>query len=139
VLKNLHKINRYLHNLEVARAVQYGYEFYRKNLFDGEDNPRSYAVAPRTEIVRLEMYNFAEAITLGALLRHDVPGAFTFAGKLASRLIREYQLPDGYWVTRVYRGGIRHSVPFLRWPQSQLFLALTNLLLAAEPAGEMAN
>jgi hypothetical protein len=31
-------------------------------------------------------------------------------------------------VTRVFRGGFRHRFPFLRWPQAQLFYALTNLL-----------
>jgi hypothetical protein len=30
-------------------------------------------------------------------------------------------------------------VPFLRWPQSQLFLALTNLLLAVENGGRAAS
>jgi hypothetical protein len=38
-------------------------------------------------------------------------------------------------VTRVYLGGIKHTVPFIRWPQSQLFLALTNLLLASVADG----
>lgn len=139
VLKNLCKINRHLHRPQIAKAIRNGYEFYRTALFDAEDNPKTYAVAPRTEIVRLEMYNFAEAITLGVLLRDQIPEAFTLAKKLSSRLIRDYQLPGGYWVTRVYRGGIRHCVPFLRWPQSQLFLSLTNFLLATESVEEMAN
>lgn len=134
VLKNLYKLNQHLDSLEVAQSVQRGYEFYRKNLIDSDGDPKTYAVAPRTEIVRVEMYNFAEAITLGALLRNDIPEAFTTADELASRLVRQLQLPNGHFVTRIYRGGIRHSVPYLRWPQSQLFLALTNLLVATEPA-----
>src|SRR6185295_9849852 len=36
------------------------------------------------------------------------------------------------WITRIYRGGFTHRVPFLRWPQSQLFLALTNMVAARE-------
>lgn len=132
VLKNLHKLNRYLQSEEVKRAVQHGYDWYRKALFDREDNPRSFAIAPRLQIVRLEMYNVAEAISLGAILRNDIPEAFALAKKLAMRLARRYQLPAGHWVTRVYLGGIKHLVPFLRWPQSQLFYALTNLLAAME-------
>jgi hypothetical protein len=139
VLKNLYKINCHLQSDEVKRAVQHGYEYYRKALFDQEDNPRTYAVAPRVEIVRLEMYNVAEAITLGTLLRNDIPEAFAPAKKLARRLITQYQVPTGHWVTRIYRGGIRHTVPFLRWPQSQLFLAVTNLLLALEQGEQAAN
>jgi len=136
VLKNLYKLNQHLGSLEVAQSVQQGYEFYRKNLIDSDGNPKTYAVAPRAEIVRAEMYNFAEGITLGALLRDDIPEAFTIADELAATLVRQFQLTNGHFVTRIYRGGIRHSVPYLRWPQSQLFLALTNLLVAVETAGE---
>jgi hypothetical protein len=139
VLKNLYKINQHLENAEVAQAVRRGYEFYRNNLIGSDGDPKTYAVAPRTEIVRLEMYNFAEAITLGAMLRNDIPEAFALADELAAKLVRHFQLPTGHFVTRIYRGGIRHPVPYLRWPQSQLFLALTNLLLASEATGDAIN
>jgi len=132
VLKNLYKVNRHLRNSELRRSIQNGYRFYRQALFDENDNPRSFAVAPRLQIVSLEMYNMAEAITLGSLLQSDIPEAFLFAQRLTNRLVRKYQLRAGHWVTRIYVGGIRHTLPFLRWPQSQLFYALTNLLVAKE-------
>lgn len=132
VLKNLYKINLHLQCADVWQAIERGYEWYRKALFDEQDNPKSFAIAPRLQIVRLEMYNIAEAITLGVLLRNDISGALAVAETLAARLIRRYGLPAGYWVTRVYLGGIKHTLPFLRWPQSQLFLALTNLLVVAQ-------
>ena len=110
--------------------IRRGYDFYREELFGADGLPRSFAIKPRTGIVRLEMYDFAEAITLGTLLRKEIPEAYEHAQNLADVLCREYQLPDGHFVTRVYLGGIRHTFPFLRWPQSQLFLALTNLYLA---------
>lgn len=132
VLKNLYKINVHLGDADVRQAIQRGYEWYRKALFDERDNPKSFAIAPRLQIVRLEMYNVAEAITLGVLLRNDIPGALALAETLAARLTRRYALPAGYWVTRVYLGGIKHTLPFLRWPQAQLFLALTNLLVVAQ-------
>ena len=97
--------------------------------------PQYYARPPRMEIVRLEMYNVAEAVTLGALLREEIPEAFEMAQHVARTAIATGQLPDGHFVTRVYRGGIRHTLPFLRWPQAPMFLALTNLLVASgEPA-----
>jgi hypothetical protein len=132
VLKNLHKLNRRLQSTDVRQAVLRGYKWYRKALFDEQDNPKSFVLAPRLQIVRLEMYNVAEAITLGVLLRNEIPEAFALSMTLGKRLVRSHQLPAGHWVTRVYLGGIRHTVPFLRWPQSQLFLALTNLLVATE-------
>jgi hypothetical protein len=116
----------------VAGAICKGYAYYRRELFDAEDNPKSFAVLPRRQVVRLEMYNFAEAITLGAHLRQDIPEAFALAHTLARRLINHYQLSAGHFVTRVFHGGIKHTLPFMRWPQAQLFHALTNLLAAGE-------
>ena len=139
VLKNLYKINLRLKSAEVGRAVENGYKFYRKALFDSDNNPMSYAVAPRLQIVRLEMYNIAEAITLGTLVRNEIPEAFALAKEIALRSIRNYQLPDGHWLTRIYIGGIKHTVPFLRWPQSQLFLAMTSLLHAVSNPVDTAN
>lgn len=140
VLKNLFKLNRDLRSDEVAMAIRRGYEWYRRSLFDLDDNPRSYAIAPRLQIVRIEMYNVAEAISLGALLAHDIPEAFTVAETLAARFVHRGQLPAGHWMTRLYIGGFRHHLPFLRWPQSQLFLAVTNLLAVKQPrAGSKAR
>jgi hypothetical protein len=130
VLKNLYKANRLLHREDVAAAIDSGYAYYREKLFDAEGSPKPFAVAPRTQLVRFEMYNFAEAITLGCLLRDDIPAAFDMARELAFRLHRRHRLRAGHFVTRVYLGGIRHTVPFLRWPQAQLFYAVTNLLEA---------
>jgi hypothetical protein len=134
VLKNLFKVNAHLKSGEIAAAIRSGYSYYRKNLFDAGGIPRSFAINPRTQIVRLDMYNFAEAISLGVLLR-DVEGdALDMATGLADVLCRTCQYPDGHFVTRVFAGGLRHSMPFIRWPQAQLFLALTALAKATGAA-----
>jgi len=130
VLKKLFKINQRLNSAAVAEAIRKGYGYYRDKLFRADGLPKAFALEPRTQIVTLEMYNFAEAITLGALLRDFIPEAFTMAQTLATVLCGKYQLADGHFVTRVYRGGFKHTFPFLRWPQAQLFYSLTNLLLA---------
>lgn len=132
VLKNLYKIWLMKPEPAIRAALHQGWAYYRRELFDATDNPKAFAIEPRTQLVRLEMYNFAEAITLGALLKDEIPEAFTLAQKLAARLVEQHQLPAGHFVTRVFRGGVRHKVPFLRWPQSQLFYALTNLLRAQQ-------
>ncbi|MGV3772931.1 MAG: hypothetical protein ACO1QB_08520 [Verrucomicrobiales bacterium] len=131
VLKNLGKINERLNNELVGEAIQKGWAYYQKNLFDRQELPKTYAVQPRTQIVRLEMYNMAEAITLGSLLRDQIPEAYYLAHRLARKL-PSYQLPDGHFTTRTYVGGVRHTFPFIRWPQAQLFYALTNLLQASQ-------
>lgn len=130
VLKNLLKLNGHLKSDAVAQAIAKGYEYYRRELFDRQGLPKSFALEPRAQIVRLEMYDFAEAITLGALLRDSIPAAFEHAQRLAALLVSRYQCGAGYFVTRVYRGGWRHTFPFIRWPQSQIFYALTHLVKA---------
>jgi len=135
VLKNLHKLNRWIDSEAVRGAIQRGWDYYRRALFEADDTPKSFAILPRTGIVKLEMYNMAEAITLGVLLRNQIPEGFALAKKLAERLGSQYQLANGHFVTRIYRGGIRHTLPFMRWPQAQLFYALTSLLVALSPGG----
>ncbi|MCF7762201.1 MAG: hypothetical protein K9N62_00855 [Verrucomicrobia bacterium] len=135
VLKNLFKLNRHLQDSRVCDAIERGWMYYRKHLFHPGGNPKSFSIEPRLQIARLEMYNVAEAITLGALLKECIPEAFSVARQLARRLAAEWQLPDGHFMTRVYLGGIRHTEPFLRWPQAQLFHALTNLLKASRGRG----
>jgi len=130
VLKNLVKVNRLWNDAAITQAIAKGYEYYRRELFDAEGLPKSFTIQPRTQLVKLEMYNFAEAITLGALLRDTIPAAFAHAQQLAAWLVAKHQLADGHFTTRVYRGGWRHTYPFVRWPQSQIFYALTNLLKA---------
>jgi hypothetical protein len=134
VLKNLHKLNRFLASAEVTRAIEKGWAYYRRALFHGDGVPKSFAIEPRAQLAQVEVYNFAEAVTLGVLLADTIPGALEAARRLASIAIADYQLADGHFVTRVYRGGFRHTVPFLRWPQAQVFLALTNMLRAAQSA-----
>lgn len=136
VLKNLFKLNRRLRSDAVTSAIHKGFDYYRRELFDQAGLPKSFAVEPRRQIVRLEMYNFAEAITLGALLQDEIPAAYELAVRLANLLVKDYQLPEGHFVTRIYFGGFNHTMPFLRWPQAQLFYSLTNLLLTMNPSRE---
>ena len=128
VLKNLWKINERLKDARVSQAIRQGFAYYRQELFDTDGLPKSFAIQPRLQMVRLELYNFAEAISLGAQMKDDVPEALTLACRLTRALMDRYQLPEGHFVTRVYRGGLKHTVPFLRWPQAQLLYALTNVL-----------
>jgi len=130
VLKNLYKINVRLTDATVRQAIENGYAYYLRELFDQDGLPKSFAIQPRMQISRLEMYNVAEAINLGALLRDYIPEAFAMAQRLASVVRTRFQLRQGYFVTRRYIGGLKHTLPFLRWPQAQMFYAVTNLLVA---------
>jgi len=128
VLKNLYKANVYLKSDKLHDAIIKGYNFYRKYLFANNNIPKPYALLRRIQFVQIEMYDYAEGISLGVLLKDEIPGAFELAKKLARDVHLYYQLPDGHFITRVNWGGLRNAVPYLRWPQSQMFFALTTLL-----------
>lgn len=128
VLKNLYKANQYVKSEEVRRAINKGYIYYRVNLFTTDGVPKPFARVGRIQSVKVEMYDYAEAINLGVLLRHEFPDAFSLSVKLSKDVCNKYQLPEGYFVTRVNKGGICNKIPYLRWPQAQMFYALTCLL-----------
>ena len=129
-LKNLFKIHQIEPDERIEASIRGGFAYYQEHLIDGDGSPKPFAVKPRFQLGALEMYDFAEGITLGALIEGLIPEAGVLARSMAGKLIEEYQLPAGHFVTRVFRGGFRHRFPFLRWPQAQLFYALTNLLKA---------
>lgn len=126
-LKNLFKIHRIAPDARIESSIRRGFSYYREQLIDAEGNPKPFAIKPRLQLAKLEMYDFAEGITLGSLIGGMIPEAGELARNLAGKLIHEHQLPAGHFVTRVFRGGFRHRFPFLRWSQAQLFYALTNL------------
>jgi hypothetical protein len=126
-LKNLFKINRIAPDARIESSIRRGFAYYQKKLIDAEGNPKPFAIKPRLQLAKLEMYDFAEGITLGSLIGGMIPEAGERARSLAGKLIHEHQWPAGHFVTRVFRGGFRHRFPFLRWSQAQSFYALTNL------------
>lgn len=130
VLKNLYKINLHLNRDDISKALINGYKYYRKSLFNNKDEPIMYSIAPRTQIITKEMYNYAECITLCTLLRNEFNDALFLASKLAFELVNKFQLNTGHYVTRVFKTGHSHKFPFLRWPQAQLFYAMTNVYTA---------
>ena len=130
VLKNLYKIDLLIKEPAVTAAIEKGYAYYRRELFDENGLPKSFAIEPRIQVSRLEMYNVAEAISLGVLLRDRIPEAFDMANELACLTKGKYQTREGYFITREYIGGLKHTFPYLRWSQAQLFYAAASLLHA---------
>jgi hypothetical protein len=130
VLKNLWKLNRRLKSVDVHAAIRKGYLFYRENLFDSRGFPKPFAIVSNLQLAKYEMYDFAEALLLESLLSDEIPGAYEFARHLAREIHDRFRLPDGHFVTRVNRFGLINTVPYLRWPQAQMFYALTMFLKA---------
>jgi hypothetical protein len=127
VLKNLAKIHELTGDAEILSAIENGYSYYENALFYNDALPRPFSVGGDRSL-KYNLYDFAEAINLGILLRDRVPRAFDRALHVAQSTVERFQLSDGHFVTSVDRFGLRNELAFIRWPQAQLFRSLASLL-----------
>lgn len=129
VLKNLYKSYLLFREEPVLDAVKRGYGYYREHLFRSDNTPIHFSKVKNPKFRKIEMYDYAEGIALGTLLNRDIYGALDFSLQLARYVVDTFQLKKGHFVTRVTTINTRNKMPYLRWPQAQLFYALTSLLL----------
>ena len=129
VLKNLLKAWRITRREELLSAVLSGYGYYKRALLDDGLLPVPFALEQRVTLHRRDLYDFAEGIGLALLLRDLDDDAPAVLDSLTTALVRDWQLPDGHFVTRMTRLG-RSTVPYHRWAQAQAFHALVRVLEA---------
>jgi len=134
VLKALAKIEALTGNGECTKAIERGIDYYVHNLFDERGLPKPFSRPPRLIVYRRELYDYAESLNLGVLLR----GRFEKLDRLADGVLNEiltvWHKPDGSFRTRQLFLGWDH-VPMHRWAQAQLFRSLCFLLFrSGQPA-----
>lgn len=135
VLKALAKIERLTGHEGCSRAIEKGVAYYVEALFDREGLPKPFSQAPRITVYRKELYDYAECINLGVLLK----GRFSELDKRVNHtvqdLLQRWQKPDGSFRSRkLYLGW--DNVPMHRWAQSQLFRSLCFLLYQEKETGQ---
>ena len=83
--------------------------------------PKPFSRRPRLTVYRRELYDYAECINVGVLLK----GRFPELDKIVSRVIdlKDWQKPDGSFRSRQLLLGWDNT-PMHRWAQSQLFRSL---------------
>jgi hypothetical protein len=128
ILKNLFKCYQFNKDNKILLAVQKGYNYYIENLFYKNNRPKHFSKSNYMKLRKYEMYDYAEGILLGHLLRNHISNAYERALWLANDLIDNFQTTKGYFLTRVTSLNTKHKIPYLRWPQAQIFYALTSLL-----------
>jgi hypothetical protein len=128
VLKNLYKLNQVLNEERIDDVIKKGFDFYKKNLFDKTGSPKPFAKLSRVNIVKRELYDYAEGISLCLLMESSDKEAGKLAEHMVQEVIHLYQNKNGSFVTNVNLFNIENKIPYLRWAQAQLFFALTNYL-----------
>jgi hypothetical protein len=136
VLKALGKIHDTERHDGCREAIRTGVDYYVRNLFDEAGLPRPFARAPRLTVYRHELYDYAECINLGALLRGRFSGLEERLDTTVGDLLLRWRKPDGSFRARRLMFGW-DNVPMHRWAQSQMFRALCFLLRTggARPEG----
>ncbi|HYJ91386.1 MAG TPA: hypothetical protein VEV84_08760, partial [Pyrinomonadaceae bacterium] len=100
VLKNLVKIYKIHSDPGICEAIERGYTYYKQKLFDRHGLPKPFAEGGN-KLLRYSLYDFAEAISLGVLLRDLIPKAFENSTFIARETVNRFQLADGHFATSV--------------------------------------
>jgi len=127
VLKALVKIEQATGCPECRGAIEKGVEYYEKNLFDERGLPKPFSKAPRLTVYRHELYDYAECINLGVLLKGRFPQFDRTVVTVLEDLLARWRKPDGSFRSRKLLLGW-DNVPMHRWAQAQVFRSLCFLL-----------
>jgi len=140
VLKALTKIEALTGNGDCTEAIERGIDHYVRNLFDERGRPKPFSRPPRLIVYRRELYDYAECINLGVLLRGRFPKLDRLVDGVLNEVLTVWQKPDGSFRTRQLLLGW-DNVPMHRWAQAQLFRSLCFFLFrsgqsASSPRGK---
>jgi len=127
VMKALAKIEALTGNSDCTKAIELGVDFYVSNLFDERGVPKPFSRPPRLIVYRRELYDYAECINLGVLLRGRFEKLDRLVEGVLNQVLNVWQKPDGSFRTRQLLIGW-DNVPMHRWAQAQLFRSLCLLL-----------
>jgi len=127
VMKALAKIEQLTGSPDCHAALDRGVEYYLKNLFDEERLPKPFSKAPRLTVYRRELYDCAECINLGVLLKGRFSELDSNVTHLVNHILDQWQKSDGSFRARRLLLSW-DNVPMHRWAQSQMFRSLTFLM-----------
>jgi hypothetical protein len=144
VLKALAKIEALTGDRGCTAAIGRGVAYYLRALFDADGLPKPFAAAPRLTVYRRELYDCAECLNLGWLLRGRFPGLDAAVERVLADILAHWRTPAGSFRSRRLLAGW-DNVPMHRWGQSMMFRSLGLHLLArrepvaAAPCGRAAS
>ncbi|MEA3275189.1 MAG: hypothetical protein U9Q81_07870 [Pseudomonadota bacterium] len=134
VLKALAKIEQLTGHEGCRDALEAGVKYYVRHLFDEEGLPKPFSRAPRLTVYRQELYDYAECINLGTLLRGRFKELDERLNATLSDLLAHWQKFDGSFRSRRLLFGW-DNVPMHRWAQAQIFRSLCLYLSSEQKAG----
>lgn len=123
VLKALAKIEALTGHDGCRKAIEAGVGYYCEHLFTNQGLPKPFSRAPRLTVYKQELYDYAECINLGALLRGRFPALDQRVNSTVEDVLTRWIKPDGSFRSRRLLFGW-DNVPMHRWAQAQMFRSL---------------
>lgn len=124
VLKGLVKAERVISDAALTSAIEKGVAYYVDHLFDEAGLPKPFAKRPRLTVYRRELYDCAECLNIGLLLRGRFPRLDGVVRSTLLEILQNWVLPAGHFRSRRLLLGW-DNVPMHRWGQSEMFRSLT--------------
>jgi hypothetical protein len=128
VLKALVKTQQMTGDDRFDECINKGVEYYTNNLFDDDHLPKPFSKPPRLTVYKKELYDYAECINIGVLLRGRFSGLDQRIDRVLDDLMTRWHKTDGSFRSRELTLGW-DNVPMHRWAQAQMFRSLSFLLL----------
>ncbi|GFE58382.1 hypothetical protein AOG1_22620 [Geobacter sp. AOG1] len=126
VLKNLNKIGTIMSGEypDLQRALENGLHYYFARLYNKEGYPVPFSVKPRSVLHKYDAYDFAEAISLLSEMKIEQERMI----KLCLFVCDRFQTKAGWFKFRLYPVNFGDGIPYIRYANSAMLLALTNVL-----------
>jgi hypothetical protein len=123
VLKGLTKAERITGDPALTGAIEKGVQYYVRHLFDEHGLPKPFSRRPRLTVYRQELYDCAECLNLGILLRGRFPHLDQLVDRTLDDILTNWIQPSGTFRSRKLLLGW-DNVPMHRWGHSEMFRSL---------------
>jgi hypothetical protein len=133
VLKGLAKAERITGDSALTLAIESGVQYYVEHLFDEEGLPKPFSRRPRLTVYRRELYDSAECLNLGFLLRDRFPSLDRVVDRTLDDILKNWVQPSGAFRSRKLLAGW-DNVPMHRWGHSEMFRSLAQMACLTAPA-----
>jgi rhamnogalacturonyl hydrolase YesR len=128
ILKKLIKYYQITRDNKTLKSIEKGYDFYINNFFRKDGSLRHFVKVRIPKFRKIEVYDYAEALNLEIEMNKLREPKSKYIQLYIDQIINKFQTKEGYFITRINSLNMKNKVPYLGWPQAQMFLSLTKLL-----------
>jgi rhamnogalacturonyl hydrolase YesR len=139
-IRCLHSLAQLTGRADFKEATARYYDFYGAHLVERSDGVVAPKMTPQS-LYPVNIHSCAEALILNATLAPTIPEARALVEPLLEWVVAHMQTRDGsfrYMISRVMGWNVRANIPYLRWGQAWMMLALSQCVLLAADRGASA-